>query len=59
MSKTVEEYGESFAEVTGWWLEGVGKGVLISLVPILLVALGLAVMVQLTRLPLELLGGMK
>lgn len=51
------EFGESFAKGLEYWFIGVGRGILISAVPILLIAFGLAIMVMLIKFPLQYIGG--
>tara|TARA_R100001086_G_scaffold237748_1_gene161970 strand:- start:179 stop:376 length:198 start_codon:yes stop_codon:yes gene_type:complete len=59
MAEEVTEFGESFANGIQYWVVGVGRGILISAVPILLIALGLSIIIALFRFPLEYIGGFK
>jgi hypothetical protein len=59
IAEEVTEFGESFANGIQYWVVGVGRGILISAVPILLVALGLSIIIALFRFPLEYIGGFK
>ena len=59
MAEEITEFGESFANGIHYWVVGVGRGILISAVPILLVALGLSIIIALFRFPLEYIGGFK
>tara|TARA_R100001163_G_C4895962_1_gene86747 strand:+ start:291 stop:470 length:180 start_codon:yes stop_codon:yes gene_type:complete len=59
MAEEVTEFGESFANGIQYWAVGVGRGILISAVPILLIALGLSIIIALFRFPLEYIGGFK
>ena len=59
MAEDITEFGESFAEGLQYWTIGVGRGILISSVPILLIALGLSIIIALFRFPLEYIGGFK
>ena len=59
MAEEITEFGESFANGIQYWVVGVGRGILISAVPILLVALGLSIIIALFRFPLEYIGGFK
>jgi hypothetical protein len=51
------EFGETFANGLEYWAIGVGRGILISAVPVLLIAVGLSVIVMLMRFPLKIIGG--
>jgi hypothetical protein len=59
ITEEVTEFGESFANGIQYWVVGVGRGILISAVPILLIALGLSLIIALFRFPLEYIGGFK
>ena len=59
MAEEVTEFGESFANGIQYWVVGVGRGILISAVPILLIALGLSIIIALFRFPLEYIGGFR
>ena len=59
MAEEVTEFGEAFANGIQYWVVGVGRGILISAVPILLVALGLSIIIALFRFPLEYIGGFR
>ena len=59
MAEEVTEFGESFANGIQYWVVGVGRGILISAAPILLVALGLSIIIALFRFPLEYIWGFK
>jgi hypothetical protein len=59
IAEEVTEFGESFANGIQYWVVGVGRGILISAIPILLIALGLSLIIALFRFPLEYIGGFK
>ena len=50
---------EHVANIAGYWTEGVAKGLLITVVPVLVVgaAIGLAIFIM--KLPLKMIGGVQ
>ena len=59
-SETEEvSFTERFTDLSKWWLEGVGKGLLLAFLPLVLIGLAISLMVLVVRFPLEWIGGLK
>ena len=56
-TNTLEDFAETFVERTEMWVVGIGRGLLISIVPILLLGVTIAILVMIIRLPIEYIGG--
>jgi len=56
-TNTLEDFAETFAERTEMWVVGIGRGLLISIIPVLLLGVTIAILVMMVRLPLEYIGG--